>query len=164
MQAKINFDPNVRESLNLFVRALEVASGDAFIVSILLLSDDGRRLGCFVAPSLPDEFCNAIEGEKIGPAAGSCGTAAYLGHEVYTHDIESDPLWVLYRELALKHDLKSCWSTPILNEANEVVATFAIYHRTPSSPSAAEVEAIRLAARALLPLIEAKSNPDRNNL
>lgn len=161
MQTKVNFDPRVRESLNLFVRALEVASGDSFIASILLLSDDGRRLGCFVAPSLPDDFCNAIEGEEIGPAAGSCGTAAYLGHEVYTHDIETDPLWVLYRELALKHDLRSCWSTPILNDANEVMATFAIYHRTPSSPSSAEVEAIRLASRALLPLIEAKSDMRR---
>ena len=157
---KVTFDPRVRESLNLFVRALEVAAGDAFIVSILLLSDDGRRLACFVAPSLPAAFCDAIEGEPIGPAAGSCGTAAWLGHEVYTHDIESDPLWVRYRELALGHDLRSCWSTPILNEANEVVATFAIYHRTPISPSSVEVDAIRLAARALLPLIAARSSPE----
>lgn len=158
---KVTFDPRVRESLALFVRALEVASGDAFMVSILLLSDDGRRLACFVAPSLPAAFCDAIEGEPIGPAAGSCGTAAWLGHEVYTHDIDSDPLWSRYRELALGHDLKSCWSTPILNEANEVVATFAIYHRTPCSPSSDEVEAIRLAARALLPLIEARSDRGR---
>ena len=161
MRTKVTFDPRLRESLGHFVRALEVAGGDNFLVSILLLDEDGQRLSCFVAPSLPEEFCEAIEGEKIGPAAGSCGTAAYLGHEVYVHDIASDPLWDRYRELALKHELKSCWSTPIRSDADEVVATFAIYHRAPSSPSSSEVEAIRLASRALLPLLEARSKPAR---
>jgi GAF domain-containing protein len=157
LETKVSFDPRLRESLTHFVRALEVAGGEAFIVSILLLSRDGKRLACFIAPSLPDAFCEAIEGGAIGPKAGSCGTAAYLGHEVYVHDIETDPLWDAYRGVALEHGLRSCWSTPIRRGAGEVVATFAIYHRQPSSPSPAEVEAIRLAARALLPLIEAET-------
>lgn len=156
MKTKLVVDPQIRQSLSDFVRALEVAANDSFIVSILLLSRDGHRLGCLVAPSLPDEFCTAIEGQPIGPEAGSCGTAAYLGHDVYVHDVTRSPLWSHYRHLAVKHGLMSCWSTPIMDEQGDVVATFAVYHRKPSSPSAAEQQAIHLAAKALLPLLQAR--------
>jgi len=156
LKTKLSVDPQIRQSLSDFVRALEAAGNDGFIVSILLLSQDGRRLACLVAPSLPEEFCAALEGEFIGPEAGSCGTAAYLGHDVYVHDVSRSPLWARYRDLALRHGLRSCWSTPVMGESGEVVATFAIYHRTPGSPAAAEQQAIRLAAKALLPLLEAR--------
>ena len=54
-------------------------------------------------------------------------------------DIETDPLWVDYRELAGAHGLRACWSTPVL-VAGEVVATFAVYYREPRAPSAVEIE------------------------
>ena len=159
MKTRLTVHPKVSEGLKYLVRALEVAGGDKFIVSILLVSVDGRHLSCLIAPSLPEAFCSAIEGEPIGPRAGSCGTAAYLGHEIYVCDIASDPLWEPYRDLAAQHGLRSCWSTPIQDAGGRVVATFAIYHRTPSSPSSDEVEAIRLAGNALLPLLEAHAKP-----
>jgi len=161
MDTKLIVDPRIRDGLSHLVRALEVAGGDKFIVSILLVSADGEHLSCFVGPSLPEAFCTAIEGEKIGPSAGSCGTAAYLGHAIYVHDIARDPLWDGYRDLALPYGLRSCWSTPILDGGGEVVATFAIYHRRASSPSTDEVEAIGHAAKALLPLIEAQAKRPR---
>jgi len=42
---------------------------------------------------------------EIGPYAGSCGAAAYLGQPVYSPDIATDPVWGTYRDLALRHKI-----------------------------------------------------------
>jgi PAS domain S-box-containing protein len=54
---------------------------------------------------------------------------------VIVSDIATDPLWADYRELALAHELRACWSTPILSSAGKVLGTFAIYYREPRSPN-----------------------------
>ena len=123
--------------------AVETSAETDLLTSILLL-EDGKRLRHAAAPSLPRSYCEAIDGGEIGPEAGSCGTAAYLGHAVYVSDIATDDLWKNYRDVALEHGLRSCWSTPIFDIQGAVLGTFAIYHLTPRSPTPDEVEAIRL--------------------
>jgi hypothetical protein len=130
--------------LERLLRTVEAAAGDDLRASILLLSPDGRRLLHGAAPSLPEAYCDAIHGSEIGPAAGSCGTAAYLGHPVHVTDIETDPLWADYKHLALAHGLRACWSTPIEDARGRLLGTFAIYHLTPRSPTPGELEAVRL--------------------
>jgi len=107
---------------------------DDVLASILLL--DGDRLRHGAAPSLPRAYTEAIDGAVIGPRAGSCGTAAYRLEQVIVSDIATDPLWADYREAALLHALRACWSTPILSSDGAVIATFAMYYREPRSPSA----------------------------
>lgn len=126
--------------------AVETAAETDLLTSILLL-EGGMRLRHAAAPSLPRSYCEAIDGGEIGPEAGSCGTAAYLGHAVYVSDIATDDLWKDYRDVALEHGLRSCWSTPILDVDGAILGTFAIYHLTPRSPTLDEVEAIRLITR-----------------
>ena len=121
----------------------EMFDGDLF-ASILLLSPDGKRLSHGAAPNLPASYREAIDGSEIGPAAGSCGTAAFLGRPVYVSDIATDPLWSEYRHLALPHGFRSCWSTPILDKGGAVIGTFAIYHPTVGEPSADEIAAIAM--------------------
>lgn len=117
------------------------------LCSVLLLDDGGTRLRHCVAPSLPEEYNRAVDGLTIGPAAGSCGTAAYRCETVIVTDIATDPLWADWRDIALKHDLRSCWSTPIVSTANKVLGTFAMYYREPRGPTAQELELINTAAR-----------------
>jgi PAS domain S-box-containing protein len=107
---------------------------DDVLASILLL--DGDRLRHGAAPSLPRAYTEAFDGAVIGPRAGSCGTAAYRLEQVIVSDIATDPLWADYREAALLHALRACWSTPILSSDGAVIATFAMYYREPRSPSA----------------------------
>ena len=103
------------------------------LASILLL--EGNRLRHGGAPSLPKAYTDAIDGAAIGPTAGSCGTAAYRAQQVIVSDIASDPLWADYRELALPHGLRACWSTPVFSSDGTVLATFAMYSREPRRPS-----------------------------
>jgi C4-dicarboxylate-specific signal transduction histidine kinase len=77
----------------------------------------------------------AIDGIVIGPSVGSCGTAAYRREPVVVSDIATDPLWADFRDLALGHGLRACWSTPILSSEGRVMGTFAIYYREPRTPT-----------------------------
>jgi PAS domain S-box-containing protein len=125
-------------SLSMILDALcrlveELSKGS--LSSILLLDPDGIRLWHGAAPSLPKSYIDAIDGSAIGPAAGSCGTAASRKERVIVSDIAQDPLWADYRDLALPHGLRACWSTPVLASDGRVLGTFAIYSREPSSPT-----------------------------
>ena len=125
----------ILDSLCQFVEAQ--ASG--VLASVALL--DGDRLRHGAAPSLPKAYTDAINGAAIGPSAGSCGTAAYRGETVIVEDIASDPLWAAYRDLALSHSLRACWSTPVSLQG-KVIATFAMYYRKPRRPTTHDQEMI----------------------
>jgi len=133
---------SLKHVLNRHLLAVEAMAETDLITSVLLLSADGKTLSHGAGPRLPRSYCEAIDGAEIGPCAGSCGTAAFLGRPVYVRDISSDPLWADYKHLALAHDLRSCWSTPIHDHEGAVIGTFAIYHRTIGNPTVEEIEAI----------------------
>ncbi len=127
--------------LDALCRLVEQLAADS-LASILLLDPDGVHLRHGAAPSLPRSYTDAIDGGTIGPAAGSCGTAAYLRQPVLVSDIATDPLWAEYRDLALPHGLRACWSRPIFSSQEQVLGTFAIYSREPKSPTAQDLNTI----------------------
>jgi signal transduction histidine kinase len=120
--------------LDALCRLVEELSGGSQS-SILLLDPNANCLRHGAAPSLPAPYIEAIDGIIIGPAVGSCGTAAYHGRPVVVSDIATDPLWDAFRDLALGHGLRACWSTPILSSEGRVLGTFAIYYREPRTPT-----------------------------
>jgi PAS domain S-box-containing protein len=117
-----------------------------YIGSILLLDASGNHLTHGVAPNLPQTFSDAINGEKIGPGVGSCGTAAYTKQSTIVSDINTDPLWTNYKELALSHNIKSCWSVPIFGSNGQVLGTFAFYSNSIRLATKSELSAIERAA------------------
>ncbi len=116
------------------------------ICSLLALDPDGKRLQPLAAPSLPDAYTDGLRGLEIGPDVGSCGTAAYTGERVIAIDIETDPRWVDFRDLARPHGLRACWSEPLRAADGRVLGTFAIYYREPRAPTAQDLEVVELAA------------------
>ncbi len=110
--------------------------------SVLLLDLSGRHLRIGAAPHLPVEYCDAIDGIEIGPAVGSCGTAAHTGQTVVAADIATDPRWVDFCDLALAHGLRSCWSVPITGASGRVLGTFAFYFDVPRAATADDLAAI----------------------
>ncbi len=139
-------------TLATLVRAIENQSA-GMLGSVLLLDDDGVHVRHGAAPSLPAEFVEAIDGQPIGPMAGSCGTAAFRGEAVYVEDLRTDPLWDNYRAVALPLGLVAAWSQPILDRDGRVLGTFALYYRHPALPGPEHVRlmesAVHLASIAI---------------
>jgi len=107
------------------------------ICSILTV-DTGGRVHPLASPSLPASYSRALDGIPVGPATGSCGTAAHRGEAVEVTDIETDPLWADYRDLVRPLGLSACWSSPIKARDGRVIGTFAFYYLTRRGPSALE--------------------------
>lgn len=129
------------DTLDRLCRVIEEQS-PGIISTILLLDLDGTRLWPTAGPSMSSVWTEAITPLPIGPAVGSCGTAAHRREPVVVSDVTADPLWVDYPEpildLALSLDLRACWSTPFFAHNGDVLGTFAMYYREPRSPGLRE--------------------------
>lgn len=133
-------------TLDEIVRFIESQSV-GMVGSILLMEADGIHMKHGAAPSLPESYVAAINGAPIGPNAGSCGTAAYRKEPVYVEDIATDPLWADYKQVALPHGLRACWSTPIFDLQQRVIGTFAMYYRQPGLPQPEHLQLISTATQ-----------------
>ncbi|HEY5364151.1 MAG TPA: EAL domain-containing protein [Aestuariivirga sp.] len=134
---------------------------DGITCSILLLDGDGIHLRHGSAPNLPEAYCKAIDGTQIGPNVGSCGTAAFLQKPVIVSDIQTDPLWENYKGLAQQHNLRSCWSTPILSHDGGVLGTLALYSATVREPTTTDMRLINVSTRIAGIALQRKLDEDR---
>jgi PAS domain S-box-containing protein len=137
------------------------AQFSGLICSVLLLDEDGQHVRHGAGPSLPNDYIKAIDGLRIGPKAGSCGTAMYRKESVVVTDILQDPLWEPYREVAKVSGLRACWSTPILAHSGKVLGSFAMYYREPRGPIPPETHALELATHLAGIAIERKRTHDQ---
>ena len=108
--------------------------------SILLL--DGTRLLLGAGPSLPQFYNEAIHGVEIGVGQGSCGTTAFTGKRTVVDNVSTHPYWTDWASIAEKAGLAACWSEPIKSADGKILGTFAIYHSTPTLPTAEELNRI----------------------
>jgi diguanylate cyclase (GGDEF)-like protein/PAS domain S-box-containing protein len=146
-------------TLEAIVRVIEDCAPEVR-ASILLLDADGVHLRHGATGRLAKTFWSAIDGEPIGPRAGSCGTAMHRREPVIVEDIETDPLWSNYRAIASAHGLRACWSTPILDPQRQVLGSFALYVSKKARPTAWHFKLIEMATgTAAIAILK-----DRNDL
>ncbi len=141
-------------------RCLEAVHAGA-LASILLLDETGERLLFGAAPSLPDFYNKAIDGVVIGPDVGSCGSAAFHNRTVIVEDIQSDPRWENFKDLARQAGLASCWSQPVRSCDGRVLGALALYRRDVCHPSEIDLEAIESAAQLVAIAIERHRNREK---
>ncbi|MCT2534612.1 EAL domain-containing protein [Aquibacillus koreensis] len=132
---------DVLDQINLLME--DVISGGT--CSILLVDQINEQLIHASSPHLPNSYCKKINGTKIGPTSGSCGTAAYYKKPIITSNIDDDPLWLQYKDIASGYNLKACWSYPILDNHETVLGTFAIYYPVPRTPKKNDIQLINKA-------------------
>jgi len=125
--------PNILDAL---CRLIESIASES-CCSILLVDPIHNRMKHGAAPSLPLTYNESIDGRPVNLDAGPCGMAACLKEQVIAADVASDTRWDQsgWRELAMTHKLRACWSTPILSSNDTVLGTFAIYSREPGRPT-----------------------------
>ncbi|OLP19461.1 hypothetical protein BST81_05400 [Leptolyngbya sp. 'hensonii'] len=112
--------------------------------AILLLDESSMTLQYGAAPSIPTSFLHPDTRLPLGPDVGGCGAAAYLGHQVIVADIENDLNWADYRESALHHNLRACWSTPILSQQGKILGALALFCQEPRHPRPREMSLMEL--------------------
>lgn len=135
----------LNEVLSFLTRFIESQEDDLYC-SVLVLDGEQLRLGA--APRLPEAYNRAVDGVRIGPAVGSCGTAAYTGRRVVSVDLAHDPRWAPFPEilkLALDAGLHACWSTPIRGPDGGVLGTFAMYYPRCAPPRASDLHLVEIA-------------------
>lgn len=131
--------------LEQIARWVESESASGALVSILQCC--GGYVYHRAVPSLPEAYLQAIDGQPIGPTAGSWGAAAYHRMEILSEDIATDPRWDLYRAYARAHGLQACWSMPILAANGAVLGILTLYYRQPRVPDERDRDLGTLAAR-----------------
>lgn len=136
------------------VRMVESLSSSGVVASVLLADDGGKYLRHGAAPNLPDAYNDAVDGIEISPDVGSCGAAAFLKRPVYVNDIENDPLWANFRDLALAHGLRACWSSPILSSDGKVLGTFALYYGLALEASSSDRDLLEFVSGSAALIIE----------
>ncbi|MDH4013474.1 MAG: EAL domain-containing protein [Chromatiales bacterium] len=121
--------------------------------SVYLVDDDKRCLRLMSAPSLPQSLAQYLDGSLIGADGSDCGRAIFYGHQSITQNIPESAAWGDLGELAERHQLKACCSTPIVASSQAVLGSFAVYHGESREPSSCEHDLIermtRLAAIAI---------------
>ena len=122
--------------------------------SILLVDAVSGLLRHCASPSLPAAYTLAIDKLPIAEGVGSCGTAAARRKTVIVGDIANSPLWEGYQELAASHDLRACWSTPLIDSEGVLLGTCAMYYAQPRTPTTAEEDAIRITGRLATLIIQ----------
>lgn len=149
------------ETLSALCEVVESQASEA-LTSVMLVDGASRTLRLAAAPTLPPGFTRHLGAVPVAAGAGSCGSCAHLGTPVVTADVGSDPAWDAWRDVALAHGLRACWSTPILASSGaQVLGTFAIYFREPRGPSHEHERLVAMATDLGAIAIERKAFEDR---
>jgi signal transduction histidine kinase/ActR/RegA family two-component response regulator len=127
-----------RQVLDALCRLCEAEHAD--IRASVVLVENGTTLRLAAAPSLPSEYRALLDGTRIGPSVGSCGTAAYTKQRVIVEDIASDPLWAIPAPKVLRFGLRACFATPVLADDGEVLGSLGLYFLTPHRPTREQLE------------------------
>ncbi|MGA7624891.1 MAG: sigma 54-interacting transcriptional regulator [Candidatus Acidiferrales bacterium] len=128
------------EVLAIIARLVE-SRGEGTFCTIWLPDENGERLHCAAAPSLPG-FTAHVGCTTVGPKGASCGTAVYRKEPVYVIDILTDPLWDDYRHLMSPYGIRSVWSRPLFTNEGKALGTFAILYRESRSPDTTDLQLI----------------------
>jgi PAS domain S-box-containing protein len=149
-------DAPMHEVLEALTRAVEAQAADQVLASVLLLDNDGQHLRYGAGASLPPALLEAI-GNGAGDAGGGSGESLASPRHLQpcvVEDIVTHPDWASLREVASRHNLRSCWSTPIISSQGKVLGTFALHARRPRAPRPEDIQTVELVSRSAALILE----------
>jgi signal transduction histidine kinase len=142
----------LREALSRVCDYIDGESPGA-VSAVLMLDESEMQFRLVAGPRVPAPLGKALDGLKVPPCDGTCGTAPRQGRPVQVWDIRSDSLFADRRDTALSSGFTAAWSLPIWSTKRTTLGTVVIFH--PNSRSAvAEIPkpmetAVHLAAIAI---------------
>ena len=141
------------------IARLVESQAEGMFCTIWLPDQDGKKLHCAAAPSLPG-FIAHVGSMAVGPKGASCGTAIFRREPVYVTDILTDPLWDDYRHLMSPYGIRSVWSRPLFTSDGQALGTFAILYREMRTPGSSDLQLIENASHITGIAIERNRNEE----
>ncbi|WP_191966033.1 ATP-binding protein [Oryzomonas japonica] len=134
------------------------------LCSILLLDEDEQHLRRGVAPSLPDFYNQAVDGQRPGQWLLSSGADGRRYRRMIVDDLAAHPSWRDFIP-AREAGLRACWAEPVFSSEDELLGTVAMYYREPRAPDQFEIQMIETAAHlASIAIGRFKIEERRNHL
>lgn len=117
-----------------------------------LISDNQDRLRSITATHLSTNCNLTIDGMTI-----SEGIIVFGQNSLNVIDIDTNPCWQNYRDLALSNGLRTCWAVPIfVSDSQKITGIFTLYFREPRTPLAHEIKVVKFVAHTASLAIERK--------
>jgi signal transduction histidine kinase len=140
------------EVLNELCNFIDTQSPGA-ISTVFLLDNDGMRLQPVAGPKAPKPWKEEIDNLEVGPYAGFCSAVEGQGRALTVGDINSEPMFVVHREAALREGLQMASFRPILTIEKEILGALALSYpqraHWPKPDSEMIERAVHLAAIAI---------------
>ncbi|MFT3788415.1 MAG: CheR family methyltransferase [Tepidisphaeraceae bacterium] len=137
MEVALNGAP-LDVSLGHLVDTAVEALGPGTRAAFYLADESGQTLHHLVG--MGAEYAQAVDGFKIGTDSLACGLATSSGKAVITPDVQKDPRWLPWRDMAERFNYRGCWSFPIHTTAGRYVGTLAIYSQQPRDATPLHLE------------------------
>lgn len=129
--------------------------------AVFLADPEGDRLLLSATAGIPGVFRAEIAEMPLVQEAGSSTAAARQRAAVIVPDIHDDPRWESYRDWAVRADIRSCWSQPILDGGGGVLGVFTLYRTQAGAPTEAEATLIERGAKLAGLAIERQRQEER---
>jgi len=84
---------------------------------------------------------------RVEPGCGACGIAFEQNRRIVVEDVEIDPVFAPYRDLAREAGFRAVHSTPIRNRAGACLGVLSVHFPTPRRPSELEMRLADMHAR-----------------
>jgi GAF domain-containing protein len=102
----------------------------------------GEELAIVAQRGHPAAFLRAFRRVKSGYGC-ACGRALRLGTQVVIHDVEVDPEYAPYRDLAKIAGYRSVQTTPLVTEDGALLGLISTHFANPHEPTPIEMETLR---------------------
>jgi diguanylate cyclase (GGDEF)-like protein len=143
---RMNHGASLKEVLDILTESIEGMAPQCFC-SVLLLDEEQKHLWEGSRGGLPEAYMRAVDGLAIGPEVGACGSAAYRNETIVVEDIATDPRFATVKDFVMSFGLLACWSVPIRGSNQNVLGTFAMYHRHRAKPKERELRIVEVGAQ-----------------
>ena len=118
---KVATSAPLKDILHEIVEAIKNQLTNTICTISVIDTQQRQRLSLHIAPSLPDELSQFLDGLLINEAISPCGKAAVLKKIVIADEIAKSPFSPHYKALSAKFNLQACWSIPIMGRKDQVL-------------------------------------------
>ena len=136
---------NHTENLNKLCLAAQAMLSNA-VASIMLYDKSREHLIVRVAPSIPDEGIQQLNGLVPGPQAGSCGTAVFCKTPIFVENTVTDTRWEFFDQFVADFNIHACWSMPIQTPDDLIIGSFALSSFESRAPNDFQKKLLSIAA------------------